>query len=1059
MAKGFSRVTRRQRFRHVPSVPTKKPASQLLPFVMGFLVYVWSYIRCHLLMFIQPIERFSVALWRQRFSAITPAMNGSVPETVSSVGSDGNSSGNGKDHLPTPKRVLFPRENVQLGWKANGRKWLTGAGMINVGNTCYLNSTLQALFHVPAIANWLVSDGAHRERCDDSNGCIICAMAKTLLASQSNQGAIKPYLVYSKLRLVCKHLVPGRQEDAHEFLRYLMEAMEKSYLARSKNAKDLEQYSKETTPLNQILGGYLRSEVKCLSCQHISTTFQHFEDLLLDIRKASSIEEALGGYFARERLEEMQYKCESCKKRVAATKQFSLERAPFVLCIQLKRFSMLGGKINKHVELRRELDLTPYSSKSAASSGRLTYKLVSMVTHLGNTQHCGHYTAIGSTESGNYYVFDDSSVRPTSIQNVTSTNAYIIFYELESVQNGINKATASSTATLATYVNASGTHSHGKVGTSGPLGITQNGGTSFSSSSPLRVLGNSGNTSNKSENRPGFIGPLLPQQMSSDRTRKFTNELNGAAYRAMDEDEGELMISSTSRLSPVSSTTSSLSSPSPVKAGGFNTLTHSPSSSKTATKNSLTQISSNGSKSKFGTINGVSSSTNGSLKSSSTASPSCSSMLPSASASSSTLLSMPKLCNSPTATKSTVEEMSRTTEGTCSTGVATSTSSYSTGGTGSKIGTANGHTSNSKAISLVPYDADDDDDDDGDDDGGGGNIFGEKPLKRRNVGGSLKQEYDYNDDPEQSHSLIRRGPNGKKIPELLEEESSCSPKSPPVIKTKTGLWKVSDNTIQVCNNNNNSSSSSSSGSANSSKNASPSTSGSSSPSSYANHNHVNNGHGGGPLATGYQTNGYGSRQFNGYNGNYNRTSDVVNHLQKYSHRGYGAPVRSWNGQQTNMDRELQNERREELKRQRDDDLETEMDRGRTKKVKPHFYFHDQQQRDIQMPNPFQSYQDHQTNNGGGGGGGPNRNKWGGNQHNNGFGGGGKYSGGQLHFQNRNHKGYHHGYQNGNHSRNNNYQGFRNGGNGRHGFYNKSHHHHHHYQRDNGGGGGNGFRNR
>ena len=159
-------------------------------------------------------------------------------------------------------------------------------------------------------------------------------MAKTLLESQSNQTAFRPYLVYSKLRLVCKHLVPGRQEDAHEFLRYLVEAMEKSYIGRTKNSKELDQYSKETTPLNQILGGYLRSEVKCLSCQHVSTTFQHFEDLLLDIRKANSIDEALELYFARERLEEMGYKCEACKRRVAATKQFSLERAPFVLCVQ-----------------------------------------------------------------------------------------------------------------------------------------------------------------------------------------------------------------------------------------------------------------------------------------------------------------------------------------------------------------------------------------------------------------------------------------------------------------------------------------------------------------------------------------------------------------------------------------------------------------------------------------------------------------------------------------------------------------------------------------------------
>lgn len=68
--------------------------------------------------------------------------------------------------LPTPKRILYERDMVQIGWK-NGRKWSVGTGMTNVGNTCYLNSTLQALFHVPSFANWLFSDEEHRR-----GGCI-----------------------------------------------------------------------------------------------------------------------------------------------------------------------------------------------------------------------------------------------------------------------------------------------------------------------------------------------------------------------------------------------------------------------------------------------------------------------------------------------------------------------------------------------------------------------------------------------------------------------------------------------------------------------------------------------------------------------------------------------------------------------------------------------------------------------------------------------------------------------------------------------------------------------
>uniref|UniRef100_A0A1B0G329 Ubiquitin carboxyl-terminal hydrolase 36 n=1 Tax=Glossina morsitans morsitans TaxID=37546 RepID=A0A1B0G329_GLOMM len=357
-----------------------------------------------------------------------PDINGNTATSATSLV---RRRANNPNKLPQPKRILYPRGNVRIGWKAAGHKWDVGVGMINLGNTCYLNSTLQALFHVPSMANWLMSDTTHMDRCDIADaGCIICAMAKTLHDSQTSQSAIRPYYVYSKLKSICKHLVVGRQEDAHEFLRYLVEAMEKSYLLRFRNYKELDQFSKETTPLNQILGGYLKSAVRCLACNHVSVTFQHFQDLLLDIRKADTVEEALECYFSREKLEDMGYKCESCKKKVSATKQFSLERAPIALCVQLKRFSMQGTKLIKEISIKPRLDLTNYLSRNA-SEQQLTYRLVSMVTHLGASQHCGHYTAIGLTESGTYYKYDDSCVQPIPVEDVCETNAYIIFYEMD----------------------------------------------------------------------------------------------------------------------------------------------------------------------------------------------------------------------------------------------------------------------------------------------------------------------------------------------------------------------------------------------------------------------------------------------------------------------------------------------------------------------------------------------------------------------------------------------------------------------------------------------------
>lgn len=662
---------------------------------------------------------------------------------------------------------------------------------------------------------------------------------------------------------------------------------------------------------------------------------------------------------------------------------------------------MMGGKINKHVELKTRLDLTPFSSKSAVSSGKLTYKLVSMVTHLGSTQHCGHYTAIGGTETGTYYVFDDSLVRPIALQNVTSTNAYIIFYELESVQNGI-KSNASSTATSASFANVYGSSS-GKYGSNFEGGSTSGGASSHKS--PLRVYGSSNNTGHnplipsKLENRSNFIGPMLPQQ-TQEKTKKLANGMN----HPYDEDEGEAIVTSTSsRASPISSTTSSLSSPSPVKQSCPNGP--SPSQSKFARNTPVSNVKSkfSSSSNSNGFANPVSNynNSNGSIKSSS-------SSAASSSTTSYSLPSMPKLCNSSAAAKNFSGESGESS----STAKGVEFSGHSKNSNGNA---PNGYHNGNKSVSLVPYDADDDDDEDDEEENQ--KRFGSKKRNGRNHPSEEDDDDDSDEDVDriQSHVLLGPGSNSNRQQRLSDPvEEEYSPKSPPVIKTKAGLWKVSDNRHQT----------SSSSSANSSKTTSPATSGNSSP---ANYGHMN-GNSGGPLASGYQPNNRQYNCFNGYNGNSNSNrngngNDVVNHLQEYSHRGYGAPVRSWNGQQTNMDRELSNERREERKRQYEDDCDTEMDRGRTKKVKTHFY-HQQQRQQQQNQNPFQM---HQTMNGGNAANNNINRKW---NNNNQF--GGKY------FQNRGGNYY----QNGNHPRNHN--GFRNGRNGRNGFYNKSHHHH---QRD------------
>lgn len=77
---------------------------------------------------------------------------------------DSGGSTSHPDELPKPKRELFDSKNLVLGWKC--RK-AVGAGLGNLGNTCFLNSVLQCLLYTPPLYNYITSDD-HKRKCEGS---------------------------------------------------------------------------------------------------------------------------------------------------------------------------------------------------------------------------------------------------------------------------------------------------------------------------------------------------------------------------------------------------------------------------------------------------------------------------------------------------------------------------------------------------------------------------------------------------------------------------------------------------------------------------------------------------------------------------------------------------------------------------------------------------------------------------------------------------------------------------------------------------------------------------
>ena len=100
----------------------------------------------------------------------------------------------------------------------------------------------------------------------------------------------------------------GLQEDAHEFLRYFIDALVKCSLH---GYESIDPASKGTTLLHQIFGGSLCSEIKCQNCGYSSKTYDPLLDFSLEIRNCNSLESAFRRFTETELLvKNNRYKCE-----------------------------------------------------------------------------------------------------------------------------------------------------------------------------------------------------------------------------------------------------------------------------------------------------------------------------------------------------------------------------------------------------------------------------------------------------------------------------------------------------------------------------------------------------------------------------------------------------------------------------------------------------------------------------------------------------------------------------------------------------------------------------
>ncbi|RMC00744.1 hypothetical protein DUI87_22427 [Hirundo rustica rustica] len=156
--------------------------------------------------------------------------------------------------MALPQRILFPLEEICMDWQQRQRP---GAGLCNLGSTCYINVILQCLTYTPPLANYLLSRD-HSQLCHRQGFCMMCIMeahVRKVLCSSAN--AIWPRAVVRDLKFIGEEFEPDMAGDAYEFLRCALEAMQRACLS---------------------------GNITCLRCQTVSDSYKAFLHVLLDIK-------------------------------------------------------------------------------------------------------------------------------------------------------------------------------------------------------------------------------------------------------------------------------------------------------------------------------------------------------------------------------------------------------------------------------------------------------------------------------------------------------------------------------------------------------------------------------------------------------------------------------------------------------------------------------------------------------------------------------------------------------------------------------------------------------